>query len=106
MGKMKVKAKAKNGVIKAKIQAKHDMLTYDQAKKKKVDANFITQMVGKVGDKVVFEVSTSQFLSKDPLFKFEFKADGFKDGDKLEMTWTDLSGATESASKKIKGIKK
>lgn len=103
--KMKVKAKVKKGVVKAKVQAKHEMMTYDQAKKKGKDANFITHMVGKVGDKIVYEVSTSQFLAKDPLFKFEFKADGLKDGDKLEMTWVDLSGATRTDSKKIKGIK-
>ena len=105
MGKMKVKAKAKDGIVKAKIQAKHIMLPYDAAKKKGVDANFITHMVGKVGDKVVYEISTSQFLSKDPLFKFEFKADGLKDGDELAMTWVDLSGATETTTKKIKGLK-
>ena len=105
MGKMKIKAKAKAGVVKAKVQAKHEMLTYDVAKKKGKDANFITYVIGKVGDKVVYELSSSQFLSKDPLFKFQFKTDGLKDGDKLEMTWTDLSGATETGSKKIKGLK-
>jgi sulfur-oxidizing protein SoxZ len=105
MGKIKIKAKVKDGVVKAKVMAKHIMLPYDAAKKKGVDANFITHLVGKVGDKVVYDVSTSQFLSKDPLFKFEFKADGFKKGDKLEITWVDLSGATETAAKKIKGLK-
>ena len=105
MGNMKIKAKAKNGVVKAKVQAKHEMLTYDAAKKKGKDANFITYVTGKIGDKVVYELSSSQFLSKDPLFKFEFTADGLKDGDKLEMTWTDLSGATATDAKKIKGLK-
>lgn len=104
MGNMKIKAKSSDGVAKAKIQAKHDMLTYDQAKKKGTDANFITHIIGKVGDKVVYEMSSSQFLSKDPLFKFQFKTDGMKKGDKLEMTWTDLSGATETDAKKIKGL--
>jgi len=105
MGNIKIKAKAKDGVVKAKVMAKHIMLPYDAAKKKGVDANFITHLEGKVGDKVVYEVSTSQFISKNPLFKFEFKADGLKKGDKLEITWVDLSGATESESKKIKGLK-
>jgi len=104
MGKIKIKAKAKNGLVKAKVLAKHIMLPYDAAKKKGVDANFMTHLVGKVGDKVVYEVSTSQFVSKNPLFKFEFKADGFKKGDKLEISWVDLSGATATDSKKIKGL--
>jgi sulfur-oxidizing protein SoxZ len=104
MSKMKIKAKAKNGVVKAKVMIPHPMLTYDQAKKKGKEANFITHVTGKVGDTVVYDASTSQFLSKNPLFKFEFKADGFKKGDKLEITYVDLSGATESDAKKIKGL--
>jgi len=105
MGNMKIKAKVKGDILKCKVQAKHIMLPYDAAKKKGVDANFITHVVGKVGDKVIFEMSTSQFLSKDPIFKFQAKAEGIKAGDKLEMTWTDLSGKTVTEDKKIKGLK-
>ena len=100
MGNMKIKAKEKNGVVGVKILAKHDMLTYDQAKAKGVEANFITHITAKVGDKIVYDVSTSQFWSKNPQFKFKFK--GGKKGDKLEITWTDLSGKTVTESKKIK----
>jgi sulfur-oxidizing protein SoxZ len=103
MGKnMKIKASIKNNVLKAKIQATHIMITYDAAKKKGVEANFITQFTAKVGDKVVFEASTSQFLSKDPIFKFQTKADGIKSGDKLTVTWTDLLGNTVTEDKAIK----
>lgn len=104
MGNMKIKVKSRDGVAKAKILVKHPMLTYDQAKKKGKDANFITYLIGKVGDKVVYELSSSQFLSKNPLFKFQFKTDGMKNGDKLEITWNDLSGATVTGDKKIKGL--
>jgi sulfur-oxidizing protein SoxZ len=103
---MKIKAKVKKGLIAATVKAKHEMLTYDSAKKKGKEANFITHVVGKIGDKVVYEISSSQFLAKDPDFKFKVKPDGFKDGDKLEMTWTDLSGKTVTESKKIKGLDK
>ena len=105
MANMKIKGKVKGGVLKCKVQAKHEMLTYNAAKKKGKDANFITHWTGKVGDRVVFESSTSQFLSKNPIVKFQAKADGLKKGDKLEMTWTDLSGKTVTESKKIKGLK-
>jgi sulfur-oxidizing protein SoxZ len=105
MGNMKIKAKVKGDILKAKVQATHIMLPYDAAKKKGVDANFITQVTGKIGDRVVFDMSTSQFLSKNPIFKFQIKADGIKKGDKLEMSWTDLSGKTVTESKKIKGLK-
>ena len=97
--KMKIKAKEKNGVVKAKVSISHDMLTYDQAKKKGVEANFITHITGTVGDKVVYDASTSQFLSKNPLIKFAFKG---KKGDELKITYTQLKGETFFATKKIK----
>ncbi len=97
---MKIKAKEKDGIIKAKVMVKHDMLTYDVAKKKGKEANFITHLEAKVGDKVVYEISSSQFLSKNPIFKFTFK--GAKKGDKLTVSWEDLKGTKKSGSKKIK----
>jgi sulfur-oxidizing protein SoxZ len=76
------------------------MLTYDQAKKKGKEANFITHITAKVGDRVVYDVSTSQFWSKNPQWKFKFK--GAEKGQKIEITWTDLSGKSVTESKKIK----
>jgi sulfur-oxidizing protein SoxZ len=70
--KMKIKAKEKDGTVKAKVAISHNMLTYDQAKKKGKEANFITHITATVGDKVVYDASTSQFLSKNPLIKFSF----------------------------------
>jgi len=102
---MKVKAKLKNGVVKVKMMAKHAMTTYNQAEKKtgnRDDANFITHLSGTVNDKTVIDISTSQFLSKNPIFKFEFKGDEFKAGDELIMTWTDRKGKSETKKVKIK----
>jgi sulfur-oxidizing protein SoxZ len=48
----------------------------------------------------VFESSTSQFLSKNPIFKFDFK--GAKAGDKVVMTWTDRKGNSESGETEVK----
>ncbi len=97
---MKIKAKQKGDIVKVKVLIKHPMLTYDQAKKKGTEANFITHVTAKANDKVVFDLSSSQFLSKNPLFRFSFV--GAKKGDKLEVTYTDLKGNTKSSSKKIK----
>ena len=97
--KMKIKAKEKGGVVKVKVAISHDMLTYDQAKKKGVDANFITHITATVGGKVVYDASTSQFLSKNPLVKFTFSG---KKGDELKMTYSDLKGGVFFATKKIK----
>lgn len=99
---MKIKAKLKGDIVSVKVLAKHDMLTYDVAKKKGVEANFITHISASVNGTTVFDMSTSQFLSKNPIFKFKFKAAGFKKGDKVEMTWVDLKGNTKSGKGKIK----
>jgi len=97
--KMKIKAKEKNGMVKAKVAISHNMLTYDQAKKKGKEANFIGHITATAGDKVVYDASTSQFLSKNPLIKFQFAG---KKGDMLKITYTQLKGEVFYATKKIK----
>jgi sulfur-oxidizing protein SoxZ len=102
---MKIKAKLKKGVVAVKAMAKHDMWTYDIAEKKTGDrnnANFITHISATAAGKTVLDASTSQFLSKNPIFKFEFKGADFKKGDALEMTWVDLKGNTKTKKTKIK----
>ena len=101
---MRIKAKIKNGVVDVKAMAKHEMMTYDIAEKKtgsRDNANFIVHIDAKVGDKVVLDASTSQFLSKNPIFKFKFKGD-FKKGDELVMTWVDLKGKSVTSKEVIK----
>ncbi len=99
-GKTRIKAKTKKGVTTVKAMAKHAMLSYQEAKRAKKEVNFITYIVGKVDGKIVYEVSTSQFLSKNPYFKFSFK--GGEKGQKVELTWTDLKGQTQTSTGKIK----
>ena len=96
---MKVKAKEKDGLVKVKVLAKHQNIGPEEGEKKKKEANFITSVVAKVGDAVVYDLSGSGFMSKDPLFKFRFKG---KKGDELEVTWTDLKGETKTKKAKIK----
>ena len=102
---IKVKAKLKNGVVNVKCMAKHAMSTYNQAEKKtgnKDDANFITHISAKLKStgETVFDMSTSQFLSKNPIFKYKFK--GAEKGDYVLMTWTDRKGNTDKGKGKIK----
>jgi sulfur-oxidizing protein SoxZ len=102
---MKVKAKLKKGIVEVKAMAKHDMMTYNQAEKKtgsRDNANFITHITGTCKGETVFDMSTSQFLSKNPIFKFAFKGDMFKKGDEVELSWVDLKGKTGSGSGPIK----
>jgi len=81
-----IKIKIKNGVATSKVAFSHPMTTYNQAKSKTGnpdDANFIEHITAKVGDEIVHDLSTSQFYSKNPIFKFQFKCDTFKLGTKL-----------------------
>lgn len=96
---MRIKAKAADGVVTVKAMFKHPMLSYDIAKKKGKEANFIVYVTGKVDDKLVYEASTSQFLSKNPYIKFKFKGEA---GKELELSWIDLKGNTKSKKAKIK----
>lgn len=102
---MRVRAKLKKDVVTVKLMAKHDMTTYNQAKKKTGnadDANFITHLSGTVNGKTVIDISTSQFFSKNPIFKFKFKGKDFKKGDKLVMKWVDRKGKSKESKAKIK----
>ena len=102
---MKVKAKLKNGVIKVKAMAKHDMTTFNMMEKKtgnREDANFITHITGTINGETVLDLSTSQFLSKNPIFKFQLKGETFKKGDKLLINWVDRKGKTGRGKGKIK----
>ena len=99
-GTTKIKAKLKDGIVEVKALATHPMLSYQEAERAKKEVNFITYVVAKVADKVVFEASTSQFLSKDPYMKFSFK--GGNVGDTIELTWKDLKGNTDVSTEAIK----
>jgi len=100
MGKIKIKAKEKNGVVKVKAMFKSLMADKEEAEKKKVAVEYIRHIVGKSNGKVVFEASTSGFMSENPLLKFSFT--GAKKGDVLEFEITDNNGKTKTGKKKIK----
>lgn len=97
-----IKVKIKDGVATTKMAISHPMLTYNQAKSKtgnRDDANFITHITGKIGNETVIDISTSQFFSKNPIFKFHFKCDTFNIGRKLSGRELD-EGAVRKESEK------
>jgi len=96
---MKVKAKEKDGIVKVKVLIKHPNMGPEEAEKKKKEPNFLTNVIGKVGDKTVYEMNGSGFLSKNPLLKFKFKG---KKGEELEVTWNDFKGNTKTKKVKVK----
>jgi sulfur-oxidizing protein SoxZ len=99
--KMKIKAREKGGIVNAKVAITHDMLTYAQAKKKGRQTHFITHIHAKVGNRIVYDASTSQFLSKNPLLKFQFKG---KKGEKLTVIYTQITGEVFYANKRLNSL--
>ncbi len=104
MAGIKAKAKLKNGTVKVKVLIKNPMMTYDQAKKKtgsRDNADFITHLSATLNGETVFDMSTSQFLSKNPIFKFEFKGIGAK-GDKVQLLAMSNKGKAYKGKAKVR----
>ncbi len=99
MADMKLKAKAKDGIVEVKGMIKHEMLSYQEAERKKVPTNFLTHIVATVGGETVFEMSVSQFVSKDPFLKFNYKGAA---GDEIVVKSVDLLGEKSEAKVAVK----
>ena len=97
--KTRIKAKAKKGIVTVQAMAKHPMISGVEAKKLGKKKNFITHMQAEVNGKIVYEVSTSQFLSKNPYIKFKYKGEK---GDKITISWVDLLGNKQVSKGKVK----
>lgn len=104
IGKMRIKAKSKNGKTTVKAQIKHPQLSFQEAKRAKKDATFITHVVGTVNGETVFEISGSQFLSKNPYLKFSFN--GEYKGEKLELTAQEITLPNNTALADIEKVGK
>ncbi len=104
MAGIKAKAKLKNGVISVKALIKNPSMTYNMAEKKtgsRDNADFVTHFSATLNGETVADFSTSQFLSKNPIFKFEFKGIGAK-GDKIKLIAINNHGKTYKGKAKIK----
>ena len=97
--KMKIKAKAKGGVVKVKAMFTSLMADREESVKKGIKPEYIQYIVAKVNDVIVYEVTMSGFMSENPLVKFKFKG---KKGDKIVFTTIDNNGKEETGKKKIK----
>jgi sulfur-oxidizing protein SoxZ len=98
--KLRAKAKLKGDLVKVKAMFKNPMAGAEEAEKKQQKPNFIAYIKAEYKGVIVYEVSTGGFISKNPLFKFEFK--GGQKGDKFEITSTDNSGKSKTTKVKIK----
>jgi sulfur-oxidizing protein SoxZ len=101
--KMKIRAKLKGETVEVKALMNHPMETGLRKDKKTgevIPAHFIQEVVAKTGDKTVMTALWSGGVSKNPYIAFKF-AGGAK-GEKVDITWTDNKGESETASAEIK----
>lgn len=102
MANIKLKPKARKGLIDIKALIKHPMETGERKNKKtgkNYPANYITNLNISVNGKAITNSLIGYTISKNPYFRF--KAVGVK-GDEVALSYTDSKGKSKSASKKSK----
>ncbi len=100
MSKIKLKPKARKGVIGIKVLVKHPMETGLRKKKGKlVPANYIETLTVTHNGNTVIAADIGSSISKNPYFKFEVP--GAK-GDEITLSYTDNKGKSGTATAKSK----
>ena len=95
-GPMKMRATLAGGYTDIRVLMTHPMetgLRKDQDGKL-VPMHFIQSVIVKVNGKTVIDSQTSQAVSRNPVFSFRLK--GGARGDKIEVSWVDNHGETNS----------
>lgn len=88
-----------NNIVNVKFMIKHPMLTKDSARKQGVKQEFITRIVAKEDGKTVFDLISSEYLSKNPIVEFKYKSLGASD---LSIEATDNNSNKDSLTQPIK----
>src|SRR5689334_20393061 len=95
-GPMKMRATAQNGVTEIRVLMAHPMETGQRkdASGNLVPTHFIQNVTVKLNGRPVVEAQISQAVSRNPVFSFRVK--GGAKGDKVEVSWLDNKGETNS----------
>ena len=99
---IKLRAKAKQGIVTVKALMNHPMETGLRKNKKTgklIPAHHIQEVMAKSGDSTVMSAVWGGAISKNPYLSFKFK--GAK-GDSLTMSWVDNKGGSDSVTAKVK----
>jgi len=93
---MKMRATLGQGFTDVRVLMNHPMETGQRkdAEGKLVPMHFIQTIVVKVNGKPALEAQVSQAVSRNPVFSFRLK--GGAKGDKIEVSWLDNKGETNS----------
>jgi sulfur-oxidizing protein SoxZ len=101
-GNIKIRAKSSNDVTTVKALMSHEMetgLRKDKKTGEPIPAHFIQEVTAKWNDTPVMTALWSGGVSKNPYLSFKFN--GGAAGDKIEITWVDNKGETETGTAEI-----
>ena len=95
-GPMKMRATASGGVTDIRVLMTHPMETGQRKDQdgKLVPSHFIQNITVKVNGKTMVDSQISQAISRNPVFTFRVK--GGNKGDRIEVSWLDNKGETNS----------
>ena len=99
---IKLRAKAKNGVVTVKTLISHPMETGLRKNKKTgklIPAHHIQEVVAKVGDKTVLQAVWGGAISKNPYLSFKFAGNK---GDAVTLSWVDNLGESDAVTGTVK----
>lgn len=102
MADIKIRAKAKDGVVTVKALMNHPMESGRRKDKKTgevIPAHFIETVTVTSGDKTLITATWTGSVSKNPYLSFKFKGAA---GDALKVDWKDNKGETASAEAAVK----
>ncbi|HET9114048.1 MAG: thiosulfate oxidation carrier complex protein SoxZ [Burkholderiales bacterium] len=94
---MKMRATMAGDIADIKVLMNHPMetgLRKDAKTGQMIPAHFINEVTAKINDVVVLQADWSSAISKNPYLNFKVK--GPKAGDKVNVSWKDNLGATNS----------
>ena len=95
-GPMKMRANLAAGFTDVRVLMNHPMETGQRkdAEGKLVPMHFIQNLTVKVNGRAVLDAEISQAVSRNPVFSFRLK--GGTKGDKIEVSWLDNHGESNS----------
>jgi len=99
---IRIRTRVKDGVTEVKSLISHPMdtgLVKDKKTGEVIPAHFIKEVVCKWKDKTVMTAYWSGGVSRNPYIAFKFK--GASKGDKVELSWKDNKGESDSTTATI-----
>jgi sulfur-oxidizing protein SoxY len=104
LDKVKIKATQVDDIINARILIKYNSTLRETAKRIRKKPKYITHVIAKSGNKVLYNFFSNGYLSKNPIFTFKYKNKSYSDV--ISLNVLDNNGRQYSHNRKIKNYVK